>query len=45
MSVHIVVLRKSDGDILICGDYTVDVNHKLHSDSYPIKNVYVSNIP
>ena len=35
----IVVLRKSDWDIRICGDYEIDVNHKVCSDSYPILNV------
>ena len=25
----IVVLRKSDGDIRICGDYKIGVNHKV----------------
>ena len=38
----IVVLRKSDGDIRICGDYKIDVNHKVYSDSYPIPNVEVT---
>ena len=37
----IVVLRKSDGDIRICGDYKIGVNHKVCSDSYPIPNVEV----
>ena len=38
----IVVLRKSDGDIRIRGDYKIDVNHKVYSDSYPIRNVEVA---
>ena len=38
----IVVLRKSDGDIRICGDYKIGVNHKVCSDSYPIPNVEVA---
>ena len=38
----IVVLRKSDGDMCICGDYRIGVNHKVCSDSYPIPNVEVA---
>ena len=38
----IVVLRKSDGDIRICGNYKIGVNHKFCSDSYPISNVEVA---
>ena len=38
----IVVLRKSDGHIPICGDYKIGVNHKVCSDSYPISNVEVT---
>ena len=38
----IVVLRKSDGDIRICRDYKISVNHKVCSDSYPIPNVEVT---
>ena len=38
----IVVLRKSDGDIRICGDYKIGVNHKVFLDSYPIPNVKVA---
>ena len=34
----IVVLRKSDGDILIFGDYRNGVNQKICSDSYRITN-------
>ena len=37
----IVVLRKSDGDVRICEDYKIGVNHKVCSDSYPIPNVEV----
>ena len=39
---HIVVLRKSNGDIRICGDYKIGVNHKVCSDSYPKPNVEVA---
>ena len=35
----IVVLKKKDGDLRICGDYKVGVNHKICADSYPIPNV------
>ena len=35
----IVVLRKSDRDIHICGDYKIGVNHKVCLDSYPMPNV------
>ena len=35
----IAVLRNSDGDIRIRGDYKIGVNHKVCSDSYPIPNV------
>ena len=38
----IVVLRKSDGDIRICGDCKIGINHKVCSDSYPISNVEVA---
>ena len=38
----IVVLTTSDGDIRICGDYEIGVNHKVCSDSYPIPNVEVA---
>ena len=38
----IVVVRKSDGDIHICGDYKKGINHKVCSDSYPIPNVEVA---
>ena len=38
----IVVLRKSDGDIRICGDYKIGVNPKVCSDSYPLPNVEVA---
>ena len=38
----IVVLRKSDGDIRICGDYKIGVNHKVCTDSYPIPDVEVA---
>ena len=37
-----VVLRKSDGDIRICREYKIGVNHKVCSDSYPIPNVKVA---
>ena len=33
----IVALTKSDGDIRICGDYKIGVNH-----SYPISNVEIA---
>ena len=29
----------SDGDIHICGDYKIGVNHKVFFDSYSIPNV------
>ena len=35
----IVVLRKSKGDICICGDYKMGVNHKVCFESHPISNV------
>ena len=38
----IVVLRKSNGDIRICGDYKIGINHKVCTDSYPILNVKVA---
>ena len=38
----IVVLRKSDGDRRLCGEYEIGINHKVCSDSYPIPNVGVS---
>ena len=38
----IVVVRKSDGDICICGDYKIGINHKVFSDSYPMPNVEVA---
>ena len=38
----IVVLRKSDGNIRICEDYKIGLNHKVYSDLYPIPNVEVA---
>ena len=38
----IEVLRKSDGDIRIGGDYKIGVTRKVCSDSYPIPNVEVT---
>ena len=35
----IVVLKKKDGDLRICGDYKVGVNHKICTDPYPIPDV------
>lgn len=35
----IVVVRKPNGDVRVCGDYKIGVNHKICSDSYPISNV------
>ena len=37
-----VVLRKSGGDIRICGDYKTVVNHKVCSASYSILNVEIA---
>ena len=38
----IVVLRNSEGDIRMCGDYKIVVNHKFCSDSYHIPNVEIA---
>ena len=38
----IVVLRKSDGDLRICGDYKIGVNYKVCPYSYPILNIEVA---
>ena len=38
----IIVLRKSDGDIRIYGDYEIGINHKVFLDSYPMPNVKVA---
>ena len=35
----IVVVKKGNGKIRICGDYKVGVNHKILSDTYPIPNM------
>ena len=35
----IIVLRKSDRDIRIWGNYKIGINHKVCSDSYDIPNV------
>ena len=32
----------SDGDIRLCEDYKIGVNHKVFLDSYPILNVEVA---
>lgn len=32
-------MRKPNGDLRICGDYKVGVNHLICSDSYPILNI------
>ena len=42
MSITIVVLRKSDGDISICGYHKISVNHKVWWNSYFIPNVEVA---
>ena len=34
-----IVLRKADVDLRICGDYRIAVNYKICSDSFPIPNV------
>ena len=34
----VVVLRKV-GDLRICGDYKIGVNHRIFSDLFPIPNV------
>ena len=38
----IAVLKMSDGNIRICGDYKIGVNHKVCSDSYPVLNIEVA---
>ncbi|XP_047135337.1 uncharacterized protein LOC124812559 [Hydra vulgaris] len=35
----LVVVRKTDEDLRICGDYKIGVNQKICSDSYPIPNI------
>ena len=35
----IVVVRKAHGNLKICGDLKVGVNHKICSDGYPIPDV------
>ena len=37
-----IVVLKKDGDLRICGDYKIGVNHKVCADSYPIPNVEVA---
>ena len=34
-----VNVRKSDGDIRVCGDFKVGVNPKICSDSFPMPNI------
>ena len=35
----LVIVRKPNGDIRLCGDYKVGVNNKICSDSYPIPHI------
>ena len=39
----IVVLKKSDGDIRVWGDYKISLNHKVNSDSFPLPKVEVAH--
>lgn len=38
----IVLLRKLDGELRICGDYKIGVNLKICSKSFPITNIETS---
>lgn len=38
----IVVVRKSDGSVRICGDYKVGVNERICCDSYNLPNIEVA---
>ena len=31
--------KKTDGDIRICGDYKISVNHQICSDSFPLPSI------
>lgn len=35
----IVVLRRSDGNLRICDDFKIGINHKIWSDSFPFSNI------
>ena len=35
----IVAIKKTDGDLRICGDYKIGVNHQICSDSFPLPNI------
>ena len=35
----IIAIKKTDGDIRICGDYKTGVNHQICSDSFPFPSI------
>ena len=35
----IVAIKKADGDIRICSDYKIDVNHEISLDSFPLPSI------
>ena len=39
----IVAIKKTDGDIRICGDNKIGVNHQICSDSFPLLSIETAN--
>ena len=35
----IVAIKKTNGDIRICSDYRIGVNHQIYSDSFPLPSI------
>ena len=34
-----MAIKKIDGDMRICGDYKIAVNHQTYSDSFPLPSI------
>ena len=39
----VVTIKKTDGDIRICGDYKIGINHQICSDSFPLPSIETSS--
>ena len=38
-----VTIKKTDGDIRICGDYKIGVNYQICSDSFPLPSIKIAS--